>query len=334
MSLPAQLQKQSDDVKDLYRQLAGEEPDPVDTVEPVVPVLEQSPEKPVVIAADNQNDQTFAQKYRTLQGMYNSEVPKLHSQLRDTNGRIAQLEQLLSSMQAPQQQSLAPQQTQHQKLITDQDVEEYGDSIGVMRKAAREEMAAQQQRIDYLESIIGQMQPLGQRVEQLAQSQAVSAEQRFWTDLSQSVPNWQSVNTDPDFQSWLLATDPLTGNTRQYYLENAQRNLDVSRVTAFFNEWANVSGSGNQPQPQSQPQSPQSQSPTDKRAAELAKQVVPGKARTSNPHSAQNTTTYSSNDIKQFYVDVSQGKFRGREEAKRALESDIFAAQTEGRIVG
>ena len=43
--------------------------------------------------------------------------------------------------------------------------------------------------------------------------------------------------------------------------------------------------------------------------------------------------TYTQEDIKNFYVDVRKGKFKGRDDERGRIERDIFAAQQEGRIV-
>jgi hypothetical protein len=42
---------------------------------------------------------------------------------------------------------------------------------------------------------------------------------------------------------------------------------------------------------------------------------------------------YSPKDIEKFFVDVRQGKYKGREAERDKIERDIFAAQRENRIV-
>ena len=176
MALPEQIRKQTEAVQELYKQLntddntgAGATPPADGTVPPVENAGNQNPadensvpnnaapapageQKP---GADNVPEETITQKYKTLQGMYNAEVPRLHQQNREMQQRVQQMEQLLASMTAVQP-SAAP--VTAEKLVTDQDVADYGESLDVMRKVTREELGAVAQRIAAIEATLRQMQ--------------------------------------------------------------------------------------------------------------------------------------------------------------------------------
>lgn len=331
MALPEQVRKQSEAVQQLYMELnqevTGNNPETsseeastdansgTETAQPRAQT-EQT-------RASNQQGESFEQKYRTLQGMYNAEVPRLHAQNRDMSARVSELEKLLASFSTQQQSTQSPQPVVG-KLITDKDIEEYGDSIDIMRKVSREEAAAAQTRVAELETVIRQLQTsMVPRVEQLAANHAQSREQQFWTELGSHVPQWASINEDPDFRAWLLEVDPLTGLTRQVYLEDAQRNLDARRVANFFNSWSGSSGGVS---------AQVAQTSRKVQTSELERQIAPGRGRTAAPV-ATNTTTYTPSDIKKFFDDVRSGRFKGKEAERDRLERDIFAAQREGRIV-
>jgi hypothetical protein len=217
----------------------------------------------------------------------------------------------------------APEPTVAEKLITDKDVEEYGDSIEVMRRVSREEAAAQQRKIAELESLVRQMQTnVLPRVEQVAQKQAYSAEQLFWTELSTLVPDWRDVNGNTEFHNWLLEVDPLSGTTRQSHLEAAQQAMDARRVANFFSTWKGFNGQAI------------AQSTRNASASQLEKQVAPGRSRAgSAPTDQSNAKTYSPADITKFFDDVRKGVYRGKEAERDRIERDIFAAQRDGRIV-
>ena len=332
MSIPKQVQKQSEEVQELYKQINGEteeaqataEAAPEETVndvaEPITSdsVEEQAPQsepQEQVESGDQEPKQDdWQQKYRSLQGMYNADVPRLNAENRDLSSRVAQLEGLLSTMQEPAQQTPAVAE----KLITDDDVKEYGDSIAVMRKAAREEVA---QEIAQLKQQLGQLQGVLPQVQQVQAQQKKSGEQTFWNTIASEVPNWSDINNDPDFQSWLLAIDPLTGISRQTYLEDAQKNLDASRVVNFFRTWEGENGKTNTAQ-------------VDRTAqqSQLQKQVAPGRSRNNGVKASGQNRTYTPNDIQEFYSDVRKGKYKGRDDERGRIERDIFAAQQEGRI--
>lgn len=340
MALPEQIRKQIEAADEQIKKLSGEtgaeEANP--PAEERVPEAAPAPqadaaEKPVQSTAaseqgnrEDPNSETYAQRWRTLQGQFNAEVPRLRSANKELQARVAQLENLLSTLStAPAAAPAAPQSTQ--KYVTDDDVAEYGESIDMMRKVSREEVGALHGEIAHLkqtiahltQSVSGSVIPQVQRV---AQQQAASAEERFWSALAQRVPNWQQINNDQDFQSWLLDIDPLTNTSRQAHLEIAQRDLDVNRVVAFFNAFTAASGK----------YAPAATAQPTRSASELERQIAPGRARGSGTPAGNNAKTYTPDDIRGFFNDVRAGKYKGRETERDRIERDIFAAQREGRI--
>ena len=342
MALPEQVRKQIEAADEKLKELSGvsqadeadvdNQPDKSDSDSP--PEADNATEKVQSSDAnehrkeEDPNSETYAQRWRTLQGQYNAEVPRLRAANKEMQARIGQLEQLLSTMQSPPAATQAATQSEPQRYVTDDDVAEYGESIDMMRKVYREEISSLTGKIAQLEnalqhvssSVTGQVLPQVQRV---AQQQAASAEERFWQNLAVQVPDWQQLNNNPDFQSWLLEVDPLTNTSRQAHLEIAQRDLDANRVAAFFRAYTGVSG--NMPPANAQP---------NRSASELEKQVAPGRSRgSSSTPASQTTKTYTPGDIKKFFNDVRSGRFKGRESERDRIERDIFAAQREGRIV-
>ena len=335
MAIPAQVKKQSEAIQKLYEELNTEtEEQGVDTPEAVVEnsvsetVNEADSAEEQAAESDSQEqvqsdnvdeEETFERRYKSLQGMYNAEVPRLHAEKRELETRVTQLEALMSTLNTP-----TTTNTQQQTaLVTDADVEEYGDSIDVMRRVSREEASQQQARIDQLEGLVRGMQTsVVPQVQQLQHRQAVTSEQAFWSEIQTAVPDWQDINTNQGFQSWLLEVDPLTGISRQTYLDDAQKNLDARRVTQFFSTWKAQTG----------PSVAQS-TPVVQSKSQLEKQVAPGRGRSGGTTSSNEPATYSSVDIKNFFTDVQKGKYKGKEKERDRIERDIFAAQREGRIV-
>lgn len=338
MAVPKQVKKQTEAVQKLYADLEvdpnaspenGEvvEPaneDPAPEVTPLADsVSEPAPSPEPAGPGDGTQEESFEQKYRSLQGMYNSEVPRLNAQNQELAQRLEQMEQLIASIQAaPATPPVAEPTAPPASLITDEEREEYGESLDIMRKVSQEVAAAYQGRIDQLESVIANMQgTVMPRVEQLASQQAHTAEQAFWSDLTIAVPEWRTTNENPDFQSWLLEVDPLSGLPRQTYLDDAQRNLDAIRVASFFTSWGQVNGTVTPKPNRTAPNS------------ELEKQVAPGRGRTSATPPGNAPVTYTPADITAFFKDVQLGKFKDKEEERDKIERDIFAAQQDGRIV-
>jgi len=343
MALPEQIRKQTEAVQELYKQLNGDGTNgegqnppadggtpPTEPVENSTPTADensetnnaaQSPSGEHASGGGKDAEETLTQKYRTLQGMYNAEVPRLHSQNKELSSRLQQMEQLLATIS--QQQGGRPQSQQvEETLITDKDQEEYGESLDVMRRVTREELIPVAQKIAQIDRLLQQLQVnVVPQVNAVVQRQALSAEQQFWSDLTNYTPQWRDVNNDPAFQSWLLEVDPLSGITRQTILEDAQNSLDVRRVGNFFKSWLEITG-----------QATAQNTRRNVSASELERQVAPGKGRNTGNPSGSNAKTYSPDDIRDFFDAVREGKYKGREAERDRIERDIFAAQRDGRI--
>jgi len=327
MAVPKQVQKQSEAVQDLYKELNEdtEKETPVEETVAEVPVSEPNADNEAEVAAESSEEQTeerqdteWQQKYKTLQGMYNAEVPQLRNTVQEQTQKINQFEQLLATMN--QQQAQAQQQpVAPQKLVTEKDVEEYGDSIDIMRKVSKEEIGSMANEIQALRAQVSQMnQNTVPQVQQLANKVTDTQEQMFWSEINSLVPDWQNINEQADFQSWLLEVDPLSGITRQAYLEDAQRKFDAPRVASFFTTWSGLNGND-------------AQQVKTANQNELQQQVSPKKGRSQGSVPPQKRT-YTTADIGKFYEDIRKGKYKGRDEERANMERDIFAAQQEGRI--
>lgn len=329
MTVPEQVRRQSEAIAKMYEErenggasneaadvAASTESEQADSGTDTAPESAPNEQR----RQDTTGSDTFEQRYRTLQGMYNADTGRLRSENQQLAGRLAQLEQLLASLSA----TPAPAQGQAvERLVSEKDVEEYGDSIEVMRRVSREEVSAANRRIAELEQMLRQVQTnVIPRVEHVAQRQAATAEQSFWSELSSMVPAWRDINANQDFHKWLLETDPLTGLTRQTYLEDAQRNLDARRVAAFFTTWDGANG-----------QSVAAQPNRSASGSQLERQVAPGRSRGGNAPTGNTPKTYSAQDIAKFFDDVRRGLYKGKEAERDRIERDIFAAQRENRIV-
>ncbi len=330
MAIPKQVQKQSEAVQELYKELNEEEvnenqeaPQQEEQALEEVPTADSVEEVAVESSGEHsegsqEKSTNWQQKYKTLQGMYNAEVPQLKQMVQEQGAKINQFEQLIATInQQKQQQQQAPQ-----PILSEKEVEEYGESIDIMRKVTKEETGNLLGEVSALKAQIAQMaQNTVPQVQQLANQVGDTQEQLFWSKLATVVPNWQELNEDENFQNWLLEVDPLTGMARQAYLEDAQRRYDVDRVAAFFTTWSDLNGNGSAQQVKSTNQN------------ELKQQVAPKKSRSAGATAPTGSKpSYSTADIAAFYDDIRKGKFKGREDERAKIERDIFAAQAEGRI--
>jgi len=338
-NLPPQLQKQVADANALIEKLHGpvttessatESQTPADTAETVTPTAEQvttpaasneGQAERVETPQDDENSPTYAQRWRSLQGTYN--VTK--SQLSEAAQRIANLEQLVSSIQTAG--TPAAPVASAKPSLTPADATEYGaDMVDFVRRAARDETAPIAQALLAIQRQLDSLQGMAPVVQRVVESQAQTAEEKFFGRLTARVADWPQVNDNPAFHEWLMTPDPMTGITPQTYLVDAQKAFDVERVVSIFNTWKRIAGVKQiQPSP-----APAAAGAADR----LAKQVAPGRAAAGSPAPvAKQAKQYTRADIAKFYADKLRGVYANSKAEADAIEADIFLAQREGRVV-
>ena len=320
-NLPEQIQKQIDAAQSLVDAQYGKPKPAATTSDQEVTDVEQKPAKEVVAPVnaqentpnEDENSLTYAQRWRSLQGVYNSERARTTA----LEQQVQQLQQVLSTMQTAPVTGMA-----NSKFLTEQDTSDYGsDLVDMARRAAREELKDFAGAVGSLKNDLDSVRQVVPVVQRLTQDNQQTAQERFFAELGRAVPDYEQVNANAQFHQWLLTPDPMTGILRQTYLVDAQRAGDVPRVATIFTAWKSLSGT------QGQTQTKQ----TDTRA-ELERQQAPSRTLTSAP-AEKSGRIWDPAEITQLYAEKTRGKYAGREAEFKALEQDIFKAQIEGRIV-
>lgn len=258
-----------------------------------------SPEPPQVNPEPASEPESWQQKYQVLKGKYDAEVPRMQHALRQQAAQINHLNGVIAQLsQAGTDATPAPQGQEH-RYVRPEDIEEYGqDMIDVAQRAAREVIEPQLQQV----------------TTQLSQAQ-------FDLALTRAVPNWEVINQDPVFWQWLDQVDPYTGQQRRATLQAAFADRNAEQAVLGFQAFIQDYQAGQQAAAAAATPNPnlaQQQQPARNTAA-----AVPAAGR-----------TYSRAQINQFYREVTQGRYRGREQEAKAIEDDINKAMNEGRIVG
>lgn len=297
--LPKQIQAEIDEAEALERMFAEQQnPVPAENAagegaaEAVVPAEGIPPGTPEAVAEDA-NSETWEQRYRILQGKYDAEVPRLHAQVRELTDNLNQVAQRLQSepVEAPKPLS----------EVAPEDIETYGeDLVNMMRRVAAAE--AERRSAEAL-----------QRVNQVEGHLAQGQEDRFYSALSQRVPQWKDIDNEPGWISWLGEYDPMVGSSRQDALNAAARALDSNRVASIFETYVLTR---QQNRPGAAPSVMQSQ-------------VVP-RSQGVAPGAAQQKRVYTQAEIAQLLD--PRHILHLPEDQQRAIERDIDLAVAEGRI--
>lgn len=324
MALPKQVEQTLKDLEALEAQLAKdqgtkaeapptEEPDtpPEETPTEPTPVAEEpttddqpkvEPSKPV--EADSKEEETWKQKYRTLQGMYDAEVPRLHAQLKELKAQMDEL-------QKPKAEE-APKPKERKKLVTDDDVQAFGeDLIEVQRKVAREVAQEFQEELEKLRADNDVLR------EQLTKTGSQVSEASFEQRLHRMVPDFDTVNADPKWIAWLNEVDPLLRAPRMTVAQEAFNRGDAEAVAYYVDLFKQNSA------PEPQPKGPNE---------ELERQIQPNRSATNATPVQPRGKTYSVKQIEAMFKKAADLGGRGELDAARKLEAEIDAAYMENRV--
>ena len=182
-----------------------------------------------------------------------------------------------------------------------------------------------------------QVAGVAQRLTQTAEEELQARQLRLFADMDAKVPTWRSVNEDARFFSWLALRDTFSGVIRSKLLADAFEKGDTDRVQSFFNSFISEAG----PSPaigetqSGTPAEPAAQPPSNR--LDLAELAAPGQPRpAAAPGAPVEKRVWTRSEITRFYSEKSKATLRPMTPAQQAewdaLEKDVFAAQTEGRV--
>jgi len=318
MAMPKQVEQQLKEVEELERALtaqpeaASDEPQQSDPVAEAQPAQEQPTEPVAEPVVEAKPVEDWEQKYRSLQGHFNAEVPRLHQQNKELASQLQAMQQQIADIQKPKQQPT------DDRLVTDEDVSQYGaDLIDLQRRVTREvvrefvnplkeELAQRDAKINQLETMLGKT---GGDVATL------SFEQR----LERAIPDFPQLNADPKWIAWLDAVDDYTGEPRRAYAEYIynQGNVDkLKQIVGFYKK-----ATGQQAQDQQRQQ----------RKTELERQTQPTRTASASSVPA-GERIYTEAEFNRLWNKVRELYAKGQNDEANQLDIELTQATMQGRV--
>jgi hypothetical protein len=327
--IPPQVRRRARQAEELQKQIAeqeGGQPEGGEAPQETPP--QEGSERPPIQeppAQDAQPPAEWEQRYRTLQGKYDREIPQMRAQ-------VQSLENLIATMRTapPPPQMPAPESVPAYSPVSEEDQQAYGpELIEASRRWARGEVQAE------LNELRGEIRNLraGQD-RQTAQTATNRLERELDSDPELANGNWQRLNHDPNFIQWLQEIDPFSGVSRYVMLNHAYSGGDADRTGRFFKAYMREHTDRNPP-PSSPPQTYNGANGyvDTGQPPRLEDFAAPGRASRATPGGgAPEKRIWTNRDITAFYEDRTRGKYRGREDEAERLERDIFDAASEGRV--
>lgn len=327
MAMPQAVQLQVEQAEALQAAMYPVEQPPVastDTVVPAEPVAEipsnvvelPKPAEPVIPAEPkpeaSEDAAYWKQRFSTLQGKFNAEVPLLHQQLREQGGQLSQLMAKLDEKAKPEEPA--------DDLATSKFAEEYNPEMAagvraiateVVRGVIAQEMAKFRQELGAVQERVGQV---GERVE-------LTESERFWAGVMSLVPDWKAVDANPNWVAWLDTKPKFARQTYRVLATDAIQAGDAEAIKNLVAEWRGP----HVPAADPAVTAPQA----DPAQAELQRQVAPSTSRASAP--TPPTGRIWTGAEYTAAMDVRNLQRYGKAEADR-MEADANLAHAEGRI--
>lgn len=314
------------------------QPAPQATLEPTPAPAAPPPSPAEDMAALKARMAALEQQANTWRGRYEAELPREREARRALEAEIADLQQKIADSQVPKESLEAPKP---------EELEQYGEDL--FKLAARyimpqvkamvaAEMARLSSRLDGVASTMTEATTTAKQREEIA----------FFAALDSQLPNWRTIDEEPEFGRWLDTIDPIFQQPRRIALDSAGKARNVAAAIGLFKAFlaesgraepqtavqnpagsaAGASGTGGNP---TAPAAPTEQPP----ALSLADLAAPGRpaqapAAAPPPQPGQRVWKYS--EIRALYAQRSRGTYRGTAADWDRTEREIAAAQREGRV--
>jgi len=300
------------------------EPGPEVTVTPTAsepppseaaPSEHEPPVQPVQVEAAKPPEEDYEAKYKVLKGKYDKEVPDLASQVTFLVKKVGGLEAALAERETPQptpEPAPTPAPEPAKDLSADPKVKyfqtEYPDiyeGTDILVQARAKEIA----RTLFKE----EFDKLNQRLNAVEHGQVQKTKESFYEALNKAHPNWEQMQSSPEFAAFIQLTDEFSGIPRWQLLKDAYNKLDAGRAIRFFDAFLNKTGSPASSTPSPTPASTPSVTPAP---SKVEARVAPPRSQSATPvpsPGGNGQAKVTPQDLKQFYLDVSQGKWKGRE---------------------
>ncbi len=302
--------------------VANQEEPPQAAVEPSATKAQPQAEQQTTTPED-ENSETYKQRWLSLQGMYRSETNRLRGEVARLNSIIEQLQSSQPAKQDAQDydNGLAPgDEGYRSRLVTD-----------AMRNSRAYKVMAEKYGEDYAElhyegiaeaqqASAPQVQEQVERANQTAQELRELEVQRL---LSTQVPEWQALNVDPNFIQWTQTNHaPFSGGrTYNEVLNAAYMSGDVLGCAEVFTSFMKLQQQTNVA---AQTQTPnRTQTPPNTPDHLVTPQGV--NTSTPAPQSQQKAPlVIDEKYINNFYREVERGAYAGREAEMRQVEAEIL----------
>lgn len=314
MSIPKQVEEAAELAEELMGNLnkdpneeEAEEQVPEPEEAPLEPAPEEDEETQDAEADTQEEDEedSFEQKWKSLQGKYNSEVPRLNQELKDLKASIFERLGELGEKAPEAIQETEPEVPEKVQKFLDEYGDEYADGL----KAYFEHMIAPQLK----ESIA----PVQQQVSEFEETQVKVAQGNFTNYLSEKVNgDWEKLwaGEDQGFVDFLAKPDPSGLYTYGDLVRQYNDNWDADKLAIVFNTYLG----------ENTPPVKAAKHPTEDA------RIAPNRRGVDATPKSDEAKVWTQQTIKEFQASDRRGEY-STEESKR-LWDDLLSAPSQNRV--
>lgn len=318
MALPEAIQNQIAEAEAIQQQVYGQAQEgvtpaeqtaaPVDTSaevkeEPQVAEPVQQEVKPEPAPEDD--------RYKTLKGKYDAEVPRLHKELKEREYQMRDMYRQMQELQSRLENvEKAPEPKTGEPAATDKDREDFGSDLVEMveRIAASATAKAVSESEKRITAVLQQLGAVQERVQ-------LSEADKFWGRVKSLVADWEQVDAD---ENWIAFLDTTPDYTTETYRELAAKAIQAGKAEAvakLVDIWRGPAKQAEPPKPQVNP--------------DLQRQVQPSSVKSTAPAPAAGRII-SRQEYESLYDVRNVQRYGHKKAAEMQAEADLAVA--EGRV--
>lgn len=234
MNVPKVVQDQADKSAKIMEEINKNPEEIVEGIpvedKPLEAPIEPEVKKEEVIEEAPKED--YEQKYKTLKGKYDREIPALQEELERVRGTVDNLNALIVELNTGKKIGTEEPVKEKPaiKAVNPADFEDYGDEVVGLANTVNTLLG----ELDDIKTKFGDVQ---NDVGSVKNTVAKTAEEKFEDALTQLVPDWKTKDKDMGWKQWLSEADEFSGIERQQLLMTAYGKRDAKSVANFFNTY-------------------------------------------------------------------------------------------------
>lgn len=297
--------------------------------EPPPVVTQQDPP-----SAEDEDDDRFSRvlaQLRTLQGKYNSEIPRYQQQVKELQEKLnTAYERIAELASRPSFENPTFKKPLTGGLDYDTLPPEDEEALGGSEAARAIERRARKIADEIVSARLAELQPriekLDGSVKDLGRNAQLTQKERCAAYLATHVPGWEEINNDPLFVAWLQDEDPLSGEQRNLILAKAMAAGRFDRVAMIFKGYS-------EEQDLLVPHTRSKGNGKPKVKADTLVAPSGGRSEVRTPPAPATPEVFDGQDIREFYNSLARNNHGLSQAEIDDIEKRIFAAISEGRVI-